>query len=386
MRCKPTWLLASVFALALAGCNSNVGGQLPGPCESDNPPAACGTVCVGDAECGGGFHCGEQGTCFAECTGNGGECATGDVCSANGRCVLDIPEPPLDCPDVSVQASPVTPTVQILIDQSISMDNGFNGTTRWLAVRNALVSPTGVVTQLQDRVEFGATLYTSADGFQQGQTCPLIAEAPPTRNNLTAITNLLVNNNPIDDTPTAESVTVVANAFPQTTNPRIIVLATDGLPDRCTDPDDHSVQTARDTELAVKAAHDMGIETYVLAVGPGVDNTHLQQMANAGVGQDIVTGNAPFFVANDQAELTGAFNTIIRGARTCTFALDQQVTGDPAAGTVTLNGSELAFESDWNLRDPGTLELLGTACDTFLEADAVNLAAQFPCGVVVIVD
>src|SRR5437773_6618037 len=67
------------------------------------------------------------------------------------------------CPAVTFTAKPTTPTIELLLDQSGSMSSTFGTTTRYQAMQDALVGAgTGVVSQLQSKAYFGATLYTSA--------------------------------------------------------------------------------------------------------------------------------------------------------------------------------------------------------------------------------
>ncbi|MEM9490688.1 MAG: hypothetical protein AAGC55_16190, partial [Myxococcota bacterium] len=235
-------------------------------------------------------------------------------------------------------------------------------------------------------VIFGASLYSSINGNNDGGTCPMLAEVAPSMNNFEAISQLLLDNEPTVDTPTAEAISAVAAAFPPADGPRIIVLATDGNPDTCADPDAHDANSQRLSEEAVQGAFaTQNLETYVLSVGDDVAVPHLQRLANAGRGVDLDTGTETFYVANNPDELLGAFNEIIRGTRTCTFTLDSIVT-DPTAGTVTLNGTELVLDTDWVLTDQTTLDLIGDACQTFLNEDIAELSAEFECGAVIIVD
>jgi hypothetical protein len=125
----------------------------------------------------------------------------------------------------------------LLIDQSGSMTNAFGGTTRWNAVRNALVDrSTGVLRALEGDLRFGLAMYTGHDGNRSG-TCPILRPPIPVAlNRVDAIAAALNAAMPDDDTPTAESVTAVAQmlrAIPPSEEPgaRVIVLATDGEPD-----------------------------------------------------------------------------------------------------------------------------------------------------------
>jgi hypothetical protein len=84
-------------------------------------------------------------------------------------------------------------------------------------------------------------------------------------------------------------------------------------------------------------------------------------------------------VANNKDELIRAFNDIIGGARDCSFAINGTVT-DPEGGTVTLDGAELDYGTDWEVINNGkTLRLLGDACTRYLNGDATDVGAEFTC-------
>jgi hypothetical protein len=109
---------------------------------------------------------------------------------------------------------------------------------------------------------------------------------------------------------------------------------------------------------------------------------HLQDLANAGTGTPS-GNNAPYYVANDPAQMVSAFDTIIKGVRNCRFSLNGTVAaGKEDTGLVTLDGQPLAYgdPDGWRLMDGKTLELQGTACSTFKEADKPTLDASFGCG------
>lgn len=380
-----------VLGAAAAACGSgDIGSGKPGPCDVDPPAPDCATVCASDMDCAAGYYCGPGGTCTADCTPGGDECPPDHACDATGQCIPVGGGPDAgDCPSITVDVAPQTPTIWLVIDQSGSMSSDFMGVSRWQAVTDALVDPVdGAVKKLEDRVLFGASLYTS-NGGNAGGTCPILTETPPALNNYAAIDSLMRTHGPQGDTPTAESIAAVAAEFPapdpERPAPQAILLATDGNPDNCVDPDAHNLASQMMSESAVQQAYSQGIQTYVLSVGDDVAQTHLQKLANAGVGQPLDTGTAPYYVANNPAQLVDAINAIIRGVRTCVFELDGTV--DPAqacSGTVTLNGTPLECGVDWQLVDENTLELLGNACDTFLTTDEVTLTAEFPCGVVVL--
>ncbi len=347
-------------------------------------------TCALDGDCDPGFYCGPDGTCTADCTPGGNQCGDGQECGSDGRCIEAGPGPDAEaCPSIAVAVDPLIPTVWLVIDQSGSMTQNFNGVDRWDAVRDALVNPTtGVVTRLQDKVKFGASLYTS-NGGNAGGTCPILSESMPSMANYADIDNLLRTNGPQGDTPTSESIVAVTAAFPPADPanpaPRIIVLATDGDPDNCVDANAHNAASQAMSETAVASAYTAGIETFVLSVGDDVSATHLQRVADIGIGETPGSGAGTPYVANDPTELSAAFEDIIRGARTCEFTLDKPVdVSNQCSGTVSLNGTVLECGTDWHLTNDTTLELLGGACDTFLTEDSVQLDAEFPCGVVIL--
>lgn len=408
------WFLFGMFAIVIGACGGNSGnnGNVDGgnACDGPTPPASCGQTCSNDTECGSGTYCGNDQVCTSDCTPGGNECSAGRQCNARGRCeyspssdggTVDGP----GCPSVSVRTQPIIPTVQLLIDHSGSMNAGFGGSNRIESVRDSLLDPTnGVVAQLASRVRFGATLYTAFDDVANTDPradlpCPHLpaAVAPALDNYATidaALRPLLQVDAIGEDTPTGESVTLVANAFPApgANEKQVIVLATDGEPDSCAIPDpsprrpQELAQTRAESENAVQAAHDnLGIDVYVLSVGADASTDHLNRVARLGLGQDPVTGTATAIVANDPAQLVTAFNDIIRGTRECKFSVDNGQITDPTRGTVQLNGTELELDTDWHLLDASTIELLGASCETYKSLEVAEVTAEFECGSIIII-
>lgn len=398
MRKASIFLLGAILVASVSGCGG--AATILNPCERRHPDELCGADCLLDQDCGPDLYCGPENTCIADCAPGGGHCPGGFICGAHGRCIGEPGDGGFSdgsdwdaesCGDITVDLELVIPIVVLLIDQSGSMTSNFGGVSRWAAVREALVNDTdGVVTVLQDRVMFGATLYTSNGGFDGGQ-CPILTREQPDMNNHPDIQDLLDNNSPSGDTPTGESIEEVVpdllsvpvdpDSIPP---PLVIVLCTDGEPDTCTVPNPQNGQP--EALAGVQNAYTQGVETFVLSVGSGVSDDHLQDMANAGVGKPLNDPDpAPFYVANSQTEMVDAFDEIIRGTRECVFTVNGTVDLDLASqGDVRLNGQSLVYGTEWQMVDEHTLELLGDACDTFLNEDSVSLSATFPCGSVVI--
>jgi hypothetical protein len=348
------FILASMFLAGLAACGG--GGSL-GPCEGPNPDPTCEQACGDGNPCPAGFYCAPDGTCNAECTPDGSGCGSNEYCDDDSRCQTRVDA---DCPNVTL-----------------------GGTDRWNAMKDALIGGSGVVTTTQSSVIFGASLYTGTDA-----TCPQLTSVPRALDNQPAIANLLNSNNPASETPTGESIDVVVDDFianpPPADSTPIIILATDGEPDTCAVPNPQNGQP--EAIAAATRSFNAGIRLYILSVGSDVGAPHLQDMANAGIGNDpAVTGvNADYYVADNPAELAAALEQLVGGVISCELNLDGAI--DPAAaesGIVVLNGMTLVFGTDWEIVDADTIRLIGAACDTLLGSSNPEVSATFPCGVVV---
>jgi hypothetical protein len=290
------------------------------------------------------------------------------------------------CAEGTLELDSKIPTVLLLIDQSGSMSEPFDGGDRWNVLRDALTHPTnGVVKNLEQQVRFGIALYSSDGGYGRfgNLTCPELVglgSVPISLGNFDAIHELYSKASPAKDTPTAESVAAATDLLLdfQEEGPKAILLATDGAPDTCADPDAHD-QASQDFAVeTVKASHAAGVDTYVLSVGDEITQDHLQNMANAGAGA-ASGSNAPYWKANDQAALEAALENIINGVRTCTFSLEGDVdTSLVKHGTVKLDGEELEYGVDWKLNGDNEVEVVGARCDALKQGDH-RLAAEFPC-------
>jgi hypothetical protein len=287
--------------------------------------------------------------------------------------------------DITANVARVIPTVVLLVDQSRSMDDPFGSTIRWDAVYDTLMNPTtGIVHGLQDEVRFGLTLYSYLfdDGVPPGQ-CPELTTVAPALDNYAAIDAMYAAETWNDETPTGAALSQVAlelAAFAED-GPKIVILATDGVPDTCAQPNPNEGE--EEALTAAEQAFAMGIETFIVAVGPEVSRTHQQQMANVGVGKDRNDPvPAPYYEALDPAALVDAFQQIIGGVVNCQFTINGNVQVDRACeGMVSLDGQALQCETDWRLVDPTTLELIGAACESLQDGSAHTVDASFPCGI-----
>lgn len=370
-------------------------------CATQVPaPAGCNTPCdpspAAINSCPSGYHCSADGKCDLVCTASGNECGNGYSCTTDGFCQGGgtTGDPPIDssCPAVHFAAMPTTPSVQLLIDRSGSMLHNFADQTRqngqpekYQTVQDALVGTTGVVTTLQAKVYFGATLF-SAD---PQAVCPTLKTVGRTLNNKTAIETLISSNrpNPMANTPTPPSIDSVVADFtaaatkPPAGSPPVIVLATDGLPNECGSTNSTTSQSV----AAAKNAFSKGIRLFILGVGT-VQAQHLQDMANAGQGVQPGQPDAKAYTATDPTQIAAAFQEIIAGVVSCDLTLNGHVDPNNASsGTVSLNGTLLTFGTDWKLDADGIhIHLLGNACNTLKGSTNPVVDASFSCGAVIL--
>jgi len=404
--------LALFGLLGVASCSGSQ-ESLVSPCKSE---LTCGQPCSQTTACGNGQYCGTDAKCTAECTPNDTRCGAGKMCSGTGHCVAST-GPVLGgggssssgggsdpgssggaCASAKVDLSHQLPTVLLLVDQSASMDAKFGTSDRWVTLRDSLMEPTmGIVHSLQGQVRFGLTLFSGRNG---APPCPSLTNVAPMLNNYTPIdmaypapaAGAMTGSVLIDDTPTGESIdgAVQLLAAVKDPGPKVIVLATDGEPDTCADPDpgDDAGRTAA-KERAIKAAQDafaQGIFTFYISVGNEVSDMHATEMANVGQGFPRTDPMQRFYRANDQMALATAFATIVAGVRNCSFQLSGTVkAGDEGKGVVTLDGAVVPYNTPdgWTLSSPSTVLLGGKSCETVKDKNDHKITADFPCGSIV---
>jgi len=398
-----------LLAAACGGGKSSGNGNGSGTgsiCEGPAAPANCNTDCdptsgTGDATCGAGFHCAASGKCDAQCTPTGGECEAGKVCSNDGFCSEDggggddMPPVDADCPNLQFTVTRVIPSIEILLDRSGSMKKDFPGNDRvdshgdyitdftlppaerFYTEQQALIGPAGIVTQLQDSVYFGASMYP-------GPMCGngSIYSTPRALGNAQAIANMIAANRPDGVTPTPAAIKAVVDKFaanpPPANSPPVIVLATDGLPNHCPKGEDGDVAQT-ETINAAKDAFNHGIKLYLLTVGLEITDQFKQALANAGQG---VTSGAVAYSATSPAEMAAAFQAIIGGVVSCDLKLNGMVDANYAdTGVVVLNGKTLTYMTDWTLDATGTsIKLSDAKCQELKTTPNPTVNATFACG------
>lgn len=401
-------VLSVLGAMAIVDCDG-CEDRHAGPCELSTVPEECGTFCGDGTLCAPGFFCSGDGYCTAQCLTND-DCGATARCNDNGICIdIDVPDggdgdgdSDIDadadgniCADVDVNTNRVTPTVMLIIDQSASMTSRFSSSgNRWDVLRDSLLAdPNGLIFDLQSDVRFGLALYSarSRDGNSGGPPigeCPMLETVSPATDNYDAIEAVYAPAEPIEDTPTGDALDAVLDLFfsepDPSGDPIAFVLATDGEPDRCEELDPQNGQA--EAIAAAERAHSLGIRTFIISVGSGtVSESHLQDMANAGLGRGPGDGDADFWVGDDDEGLRDALRSIVGGELSCELELNGRMVLEIACtGSVVLNGRSLPCEDPdgWTAVDETHIELLGDACDELLSTPGATLRATFPCDAV----
>lgn len=399
------WWVGGVF-LALSflgtGCSCNGSLSAGGPCDADpsERPEGCGSACSASEACPAGLYCAD-GACTADCdpTDPGVACPAPSTCTADGRCIRRDGGGARDatsrvdssCANVHVEATRVTPNVIVVVDQSGSMTSRFGSGDRWNVLRDSLMDdPDGLVHALQSQVRFGLALFSSE--ADEPEMCPMITWVAPAIDNYDAIESVYGPADPISETPTGDSLDAILARWTMTpdpsSDPTIFILATDGEPDTCEEPNPQHGQA--ESIAAAERAYEMGIRTFIISVGEGtVSASHLQDMANAGVGNGPGDPDAPYWVAGDDEGLRDALLEIIGGQLSCVVTLHGQIEDTSAAcssGSVLLNGTSIPCDdpNGWRVVDETHIELTGDACTTLQSGPGVTLEASFPCGVILI--
>jgi len=291
--------------------------------------------------------------------------------SLTADATADTTEGTDECPVLDITVAHEDPTIMLLLDQSGSMTTEFDGDTRWNTLRNTILDPDiGVVVWFESQVIFGLTLYSNLESVPE---CPELVQVPPMEMGYDAIAAAFDAAMPIDNTPTGESIAVVANQLAEDRSPgaKYIVLATDGEPDTCAEPNPQNGQA--ESIAAAEAAYAMGIPTFVVSVGTETSADHLQDVANAGAGVQAGDPDADFFVAVDQPSLAQAFLDIISSTQDCEFDIEANLmAGGAETCVVTVNGDPVALDdpNGWQTISPGEIELLGDACDALQQGEA----------------
>ncbi|HEX7700236.1 MAG TPA: VWA domain-containing protein, partial [Kofleriaceae bacterium] len=208
-------------------------------------------------------------------------------------------------------------------------------------------------------------------------TCPSFHASSCTINNMAGVKNAIDMGNINGTDPLPEALLALHDSFGNVTgDPKVIVLATDGTPNSCGNPNvDHSQQAV---DQALANFNDKHISLYVIGLG-GVDTNFLQKIANAGLGS---TTNVPYYSTNSAANVLAGYTSVFNAVLDCEMTIDGTIdVAQASLGTVKSNGMALAYTTDWVAVDDHTIKLVGMACSNYNAAPtAPEITATFTCG------
>jgi len=369
-----------VLFSALAGCGFNPGqAGAPTGAGASNGAGGTGNIGVGAS------------------SGNGASPGIGLSSGAGGDVTI-----PTDCGQTNVPINAVPPDVLIVQDKSGSMNNDDNDSScnngcgtnsKWSQMSAAL---TQVVTNTDSQINWGLKFFSDNNACD-ASGAPVVGVGS---NNGTMIANVIAMTSANGNTPTRDAMTTGASylAGVGDTNPKYILLATDGLPNcpvgcssmskpsmSCTMTDNPNEDSA--ATMAIANALSNGIKTFVIGVGavPTASNT-LNQFAMAG-GLAQTGGSTAYYAATDPQALEAALNALVGAVFSCTVSLAGAPTGftNVAVSAVdTSTGKPVAIQQDptngWTF-DSGKQNILlkGSACDNLKNGTYSNFQFYYAC-------
>jgi hypothetical protein len=342
-----------------------------------------------------------SGTGGSHQTGSAGSFGTGgSVGTGTGGDVGITGAAGMSCGQMNVGIMPVPPDILIIQDKSGSMKNndsdqscknGCGASAKWAEVSAAL---TQVVTNTDMTINWGIKFFSDNNACS-ASGAPAVAVGPGNGAN---VSGAIAGTSPGGNTPTRDAITSGA-AYMATltdTNPKYLLLATDGLPNcpvgcssmsspssSCTMTDNPSEDMA--AEQAVATALGMGFKTFVIGIGNVTSAVAtLNQMALNG-GEAQTGGTTSYFAATDPTALQNALNAIIGAVASCNISLsgapqgftNVAVSADTSSGTIQISQDPT---NGWSYSpDMKSVILNGTSCDNLKNGTYSNFQFYYAC-------
>jgi hypothetical protein len=361
------------------------------PVQSSAGEGGSGAVGSGTGGSGGGLGSGGSGGNAA--TGTGGGTSTtgagGDVGPAT-----DAGTP--NCGLQQFQPTPKNADILLVLDRSASMQDPINSsssTSKWTVVVPTL---NNVVDNTDTSVLWGMKSFPEGSGSEctaGSVTSNIDVEVAAT--DASAVTAAITATTPDGNgTPTGDAINA-AVAYLKTlsdTNPKYILLATDGEPSCAAIPSSENTTAARPYAVtAVTNAKTAGFPTFVIGIGTTAsDTTTLNQLADAG-GEVPAGATNPlsphFYLASDMTTLTAALGSITGQISSCLFPLK---TAPPVLNDGTKVGvyvgtgmTRIPYDATngWTYTDTSdsTVEVNGSWCNMIQAAGAGAVQIIFGC-------
>jgi len=335
----------------------------------------CSPACVSPQICSVTNVCIDAGTCAAD-----GDCQGGMKCDAATKAC--VPGGGCFAQEVKVEAIP--PNMLIVLDRSCSMKSLVGTTPKWTIAVGAIDK---LLTSYNAKIRFGLTLFPDIEGGECGQGAIPI---PVAAGNEVKIDDLLTKSLDKADPyyPDGPCVTNIDTAMKQAATETalddperdsFVLLATDGKQAGCS-----AAGGDTGTTKIIKDLFDLrGVPTFVIGFGDGVDPAQLNIFAEAGG----VPTNDPvnkFYLAEDQASLEAAMQTIASKTLSCVMNLDEP---PPDANKIFVffdNTTEVpqdpTHKEGWDYDAAANqVTFYGTACSDLKDGKISDVDVVFNC-------
>ena len=357
---------------------------------------------------------GTGGTAGSGGLGGGGAGGRGGMAGTTPLIIIDASatdghvNPDANCGARSKTAMKVAPDILILLDRSGSMNDDVNNqmcrpdggagaamgcgaSSKWAQVTPAIMQ---VVSETQADVNWGLKFFpdNSANTCNVSTTAAVDIGAQNAAAIGTAIMGATSTNGGVvgyNGTPTRSAETG-ATTYLQTltdASPKIILLATDGLP-TCAG-NNVSADDSAGAPPAVAAALAAGIKTFVVGISTGgtADATLSKMAEEGGLAR---TGTTPsYYPVSNTADLAAAIRTLIGVAATCTFQIGPNPSTD---GTTSLDKIDVLGDGNVISRDPShtngydytdatmqSIHVYGALCDQIMSGTIKDVTVAFRC-------
>jgi hypothetical protein len=307
--------------------------------------------------------------------------------------------PDANCAAVNQGATRLPPDILIVQDKSGSMADSADGTctsncgakAKWNQVTAALNQVVGMT---DTTVNWGLKFFAD-NGHCGANGAPAVAVAA---GNASAIMSSIGGTKPGGNTPTRDAVTTGAAYLMglTDTNPKYLLLATDGLPNcpagcSLTNPSTACTMTDNPAEDraatdAVAAAATAGIPTFVVGVGMTGADTTLNAMAMAG-GRPQSGAATAFYSVTDTASLVSALQAILGRVASCKFNIGTAPNSMTSVDQIDVFGDGMSIPKDtshangWDYTsaDHTAIEVYGPKCDAITAGTIMNVTVTFRC-------
>ena len=283
---------------------------------------------------------------------------------------VDLKAADISCGGQLFQADRIQPNVFLVLDRSGSMGDPISdqsSTAKWDDLKGAM---TQLITTFDSQIRLGMSVYN-----RDGNCSPGIIDTALAPMQGATVVSQLAQISPSGNTPTAATLDFVRQngGLTDTTRTNVVVLATDGLPN-CND---------KDVEGKITALYNATPSVKTFVIGIGSDTASNPNLLNswAVAGHTDRAGTTKYFQSNSAADLDAAFQSIVNGVVSCSFALSSNPP-DPSQLYVWLAGTQISLDpaQGYTYSDgPATVTLNGTACDTLKSDPTKKLQIVYGC-------